>query len=300
MVTLVTGATGAQGNAVVHALLRRGHRVRALVRDAEGPTVRDLAEAGVEIAVGSFEQPLSLRHAMEGAASLFSVQPAPGEYRDAERNQANALMQAARDARIRHVVHSSVSNTGAFRHMVGWSEGRWDRNYWESKADAEQIMRAADFPVLTLLRPAFMMENFAQPKAQWMFPDLSDGAIRTAIEAETSLVLVAAKDIGQAAAAAIEQPDRFAGLELELAGDLITLPQIAATLSAVKGVPITTGTLDMDVLIARGQHRGWVQAQQWMNVVNYPARPEMMERWGLEPTSFAHWARRHADIIPVG
>lgn len=300
MVTLVTGATGAQGNGVVHALLRKGLPVRALVRDAEGPTARKLAKAGVEIAVGSFEQPLSLRRAMEGAASLFSVQPAPGGDRDAERNQARALMQAARDARIRHVIHSSVSNTGAFRHMAGWSEGRWDRNYWESKADAEQIMRAADFPVLTILRPAFMMENFAQPKAQWMFPDLTNGAILTAIQAETSLVLVAAEDIGQAAAAAVEQPDRFAGLELELAGDLMTLPRIAATLSAIRGVPITTRTLDIDSLIARGQHRGWVQTQQWMNVVNYPARPEMMERWGLEPTSFAHWARRHADIIPAG
>ncbi len=51
---LVTGSTGKQGGAVVHALLTRGHRVRALTRNAASPAANRLREQGVEIAVGDF------------------------------------------------------------------------------------------------------------------------------------------------------------------------------------------------------------------------------------------------------
>lgn len=300
MVKLVTGATGTQGSAVAHALLARGLQVRALVRDAEAPAARSLARAGAELAAGRFEDGGSLHAAMAGVDAVFSVQLAPGGQPDSERDQARALMQAARDAGVRQIVHSSVSNTGAFRTMAGWNEGRWSRNYWESKADAEDIVRRAGFPLHTILRPAFMMDNFAAPKAAWMFPDLSRGEILTAVAADTPMVLIAAADIGEAAAAAMAEPDRFAGQAIELAGDLRTLPQVAAILAEVKGAPVAARTLDAETLVARGQNPGWVETQEWMNVVNYPARPEAMRQWGLTSTSFTDWARRHAAAIDVG
>lgn len=300
MTILVTGATGTQGNAVAHALLARGLPVRALVRDDNAQAARALADAGAQLAIGSFEHPESLNAALKGADALFSVQMAPGPQRDLERDQARALIDAARATDVRHIVHSSVSNTGTFRMMEGWNADRWERNYWESKADVEAMVRDAGFPVHTILRPAFMMDNFAMPKAAWMFPDLDKGAIRTAVEPETPMVLVAADDIAQAALAAIEAPDRFAGQAIELAGDLQTLPQIAAILSTVAVKRVDTFTCDADSLITRGQHRGWVETQQWMNIVNYPARPQEMLAWGLTPTLFADWARRHTDVICIG
>ncbi|WP_172438684.1 NmrA/HSCARG family protein [Sphingobium yanoikuyae] len=298
MTILVTGATGTQGMAVAQALLADGQMVRALVRDIDAPAARLLIEAGATLAQGSFEQPASLRAAMEGIDALFSVQLAPDRQHDRERDQARALVDAAIRAGVRHVVHSSVSNSGDFRAMSGWSEGRWERNYWESKADVEDMVRTAGFPVHTVLRPAFMMDNFAMPKAGWMFPDLAGGKILTAVSPETPIVLVAAEDIGQTAAAAIRQPMRFAGAVIELAGELLTLPSIAAILTAISGATVAALTCNADSLIARGQHHGWVQTQQWMNVVNYPARPAMMMHWGLAPTRFADWAARHAYALP--
>jgi len=47
---LVTGATGNQGGAVVRALLKQGHQVRALTRNPASPAARRLAEQGVQIA----------------------------------------------------------------------------------------------------------------------------------------------------------------------------------------------------------------------------------------------------------
>ena len=48
---LVTGATGQQGGAVAHALLSRGHRVKALTRKPDSDTARRLASAGAAMQV---------------------------------------------------------------------------------------------------------------------------------------------------------------------------------------------------------------------------------------------------------
>ena len=62
---LVTGATGNVGSAVVHELRRRGVPVRAFVRDPV-----ELPE-GVEVAIGDFEDPASIRAALAGVDRVF-------------------------------------------------------------------------------------------------------------------------------------------------------------------------------------------------------------------------------------
>lgn len=300
MVTVVTGATGTQGGAVARALLAGGHAVRALVRDRRGQAACALEAAGATLVQGCFEDGASLRAAMAGADALFSVQQAPTADPDSERRQARMLMEAARGAGVDLVVHSSVSHAGGIEMMEGWDEGRWARNYWESKRDAEAIVRDSGCPRHVILRPAFMMENFAMPKAGWMFPDLAAGELVTALDPETKMVLVAAGDIGAVARAAIERPDLFQGRALELAGDLLTLPEIAAILSRVKGRRVLARTMAAEQVVRRGQHAGWVETQQWMNSVNYPARPQEMAACGVTPTSFENWAESHADAIPGG
>lgn len=298
--TLVIGATGAQGGAVARAIIARGRPVRALVRDRTSPAAAALERLGAAIVTGSFEDTASLDAALAGCGSAFSVQLAPSPLdRDSERRQAAALIAAALRAGVTHLVHGSVSNTGDFERMTGWAEARWERNYWQSKADVEAMVRAAGFAFRTILRPAFMMENFAEPKAAFMFPDLRQGRIFTAVEPDTRIALIAADDIGAAAAAAIGDPGRFGDTPLELAGDRLTLGEIAALIGAAKGTSIVAETRDPDVLVARGQHDGWVQTQVWMNIVGYPARPAQMEAIGLRPTSFRDWIVRHGDDILV-
>ena len=65
---LVTGATGNVGAHVVRELRRRGSSVRALVRDA---AVAAAALGDVDLAVGDFGDPSSLRRAMHGVDRVF-------------------------------------------------------------------------------------------------------------------------------------------------------------------------------------------------------------------------------------
>lgn len=70
---IVTGATGKLGRRTVDRLLERlpADRVGVSVRDPH--KARDLAERGVRVRRGSFDDPASLLHAFEGAEQLLLV-----------------------------------------------------------------------------------------------------------------------------------------------------------------------------------------------------------------------------------
>lgn len=65
---LVLAATGGQGGAVTEALLARGAKVRALVRDPRQGSARRLTGRGVEVVTGSLDDRASLAAAMAGVA----------------------------------------------------------------------------------------------------------------------------------------------------------------------------------------------------------------------------------------
>jgi dihydroflavonol-4-reductase len=69
--TLVTGATGFIGAALVEKLLARGDRVRALVRTTS--RTDELARLGVELARGALSDPRALAAAVEGCDLVLHV-----------------------------------------------------------------------------------------------------------------------------------------------------------------------------------------------------------------------------------
>lgn len=299
---LVLGATGAQGGGVVRALVRRHIPVRALVRDPEAAAATQLRALGATLSTGNFNDTRSLAAACDGAYAVFSVQNAVGMSPDpdSEKKEGQNIIAAAKAAGVMHMVHTSVSGAGTFhRAMPGWSDGTWSMlaNYWESKAFVEDAVRHAGFPHYTIIKPAFMMENFIPPKAGFMFPDLSAGALVTALLPHTKLALIAAADVGITAATAIEEPTKFTGAEIELAGDWLTIGEIAATLSAVTARHIEGKFLPTDAVLARGQYPGWVKTQDWLSKVGYPARPQAARGLGLQPADFNSWAANHAETI---
>lgn len=298
---LVVGGTGAQGGATIDALLAAGRAVRALVRDADAPAARRLAARGVALAVGDFDDAGSLARAASGAVGLFSVQmpPRPGDA-DSEIRAGRRLIEAASAAGVRHVVHTSVARAGDHARFAGWAEGRWWPDYWTAKAAVNDIVRSAGLPRWTILKPAFMIDNFVPPKAAGMFPSLRRGVIETAMDVDARLDLIAAADIGRVAAAAFVAPDRFHAQEIDLAAESLTIGAVAALIARATGRPVTAQHLPAERAIAAGNHAGLVESQRWASVEGYRVDLARSRSWGVALESMADWTMRHRAAFDVG
>ncbi len=149
---LVTGATGFVGSAVARALLRAGHRVRALARPKSDR--RNLAGLTVEIAEGSLEDAPSLARAVAGCRYLFHAAadyrlfvPDPAAMFGANVDGTRALMQAALAAGVERIVYtSSVATLGLVPEGAADEEAPSRAEdmigpYKRSKFEAEAVVR---------------------------------------------------------------------------------------------------------------------------------------------------------------
>jgi uncharacterized protein YbjT (DUF2867 family) len=291
---LVTGATGKQGGATARALLAAGVEVRALVRDPGTARAEAVRALGAELVTGDLYDPGSLGPALKGVRGVFSVQmPDMTDLEgDSEWVQGRNLVDAARDAGVPQFVHTSVSGAGQHRAAPGWDEGRWKsmEHYFETKTAIQDRVREAGFAHWTVLKPGFFMENFVPPS--FLFPHGTAGGIVTIIKPDTELALVAADDIGAAAAAAFADPARFDGVELELASERRTMASVAEVLSRAFGVELTAPDMTPEEAVAAGAPAFTVR-HKWQNEIGHPADPRYARALGVPLTSFTDWAGSH-------
>ena len=92
MRALVTGATGAVGGRLAHALAERGHEVRCMVRDRARAS--DLADAGFELHEGDVLKPDSLSGAGEGVDIAYYLIHSMGRGRRRRLRRARAQGRA--------------------------------------------------------------------------------------------------------------------------------------------------------------------------------------------------------------
>ena len=238
----VFGATGTQGGAVVDALLERGARIRALVRDPDSARAGALAARGVELAHADLANPATLPAALEGAAAFFFMTtPFTPEGTEGEVRQGRALADAAAQARVPHVVFNSVG--GAERHT--------GIPHFESKRRVEERIQQLGLDA-TVIRPVFFMENLsADNMAPQGGPEDGALAVTMPLPDDVPLQMVAARDVGIVSAAALlgRLPDGvLTDGAVEIAGDERTGSQIAAAFAEHTGRPVTYRPLPLDVL----------------------------------------------------
>ena len=231
-VILVTGATGTQGRAVVRHLQKHGYRVRALSRNPDKAAARALAEAGATVMRGDLEDRASIDAAVEGAYGVFSLQnfwegfPTSFLGAEGEVRQGKNVADAAKAASVQHFVYASGG--GADR-VNGIS-------HLDCKLVIERYIRALRLPA-TIIRPVFFMDNFDTPAFGYQQPVL-EGRLDLPLIEDKKLQMVASDDIGHFVALAFDRPGDFLGASFELAGDELTMTEIAATFTRVMGRPV--------------------------------------------------------------
>ncbi|WP_063014477.1 NmrA/HSCARG family protein [Nocardia nova] len=219
-VVFVIGATGQQGGAVADRLLADGWQVRVLTRRPDSDRARSLAQTGAQVIAGSLEDPATIDRCVDGAYGVYSVHPGPLTPEQDEVKAGKAVTDAAVKYGVAHLVYSS--GLGA------------DRGGQPTKWEIEQYIAASGVSA-TVLRPSSFMENLITQSAT---VGISDGALRTAAAAHVRQQFIALDDIGAFTALALRNPDDYRGRTLELVGDVLTPPEVAAQVGAALGRPV--------------------------------------------------------------
>jgi uncharacterized protein YbjT (DUF2867 family) len=222
MTILVTGATGNVGRNVVHQLVQRGAKVRALVRD---PAKADFP-AGVDVVQGDLLDVDALRRAFDGVSTLFLLNAVvPDEF-----TQALVTLNIAREAGVDRVVYLSVIHSDLYVNVP----------HFAGKYGVERMIERMGFSA-TILRPAYFMDNDVTIKDVV----LGYGTYPMPIGAK-GVAMIDARDIGEIAAIElIRRADAARPLPLErinLVGpDTLTGADVAAIWSDVLDRTVTYG-----------------------------------------------------------
>ncbi len=178
----ITGATGLVGSHVAEEAIRRGDRVRALVRPSSD--TRWLDQWGVEKVAGDLEDVESLRRGVEGADWVLNCAAKVGDWgtlEDFRRLNVAALrllLDAATEARVSRFVH--VSSLGVYegRDHFGTDEtvpvaaeslDAYTRSKVEAETLALQYVKEKGLP-LSIVRPGFIYG----PRDRTVLPKLLD------------------------------------------------------------------------------------------------------------------------------
>lgn len=271
-IILVSGATGHQGNAVYRHLQKKGFKLRALVRDPSTEKARQLMGRGEEVFQGDLEDTESLARALDGVYGVYSVQP----YTDdaaTEIKQGVALIEAANRQGISHFVYGSVVAADEPTGIV----------HFESKGKVEEHLRSSGLNY-TILRPVFFMDNwqttFAEP--------IMLGEIPLPLSPATKLQMVAVDDIGTFAALAFEHPGKWKNRTFSIAGDELSMQQIAESFSRVLSRDVRYIQVPWDQFERQGGHDLAVM-YRWFESQSYHVDIDEVKREYSQTTTFNRW-----------
>lgn len=219
----VFGATGAQGGSVVRYLKENtNYTVRALTRNPAKYT--GLADEAV---AANLDDEKSLNDALKGVYGAFVVTNFWQQGTD-ESAQAQTAVAAALNQGVKHFVWSSLPDVDAI------SAGKWEVPHFTNKARIDTIVRAAGFPVHTIVQPSFYFENLIGNMA----PSALEGGIKgwaVPIDPKARVIHMGAiEEFGSLVAGVFADPEQTNGKTLSMAAGLYSFADVADAFNAAQ------------------------------------------------------------------
>jgi uncharacterized protein YbjT (DUF2867 family) len=141
------------------------------------------------------------------------------------------------------------------------------------------------FPSHVILRPVFFMENLLAPFS------LQGSTLAWALGPGTKLQMIAVDDIGWFGARAFADAAALNRREIDIAGDVRTMPEAAGILTAALGRPIAFAQTPIEQV--RQYSKDMAVMLEWFERVGYSADIAGLEReFGGPLTTLPDWARR--------
>jgi uncharacterized protein YbjT (DUF2867 family) len=210
---------------------------------------------------------------MEGVYGVYSVQDWAGGA-EKEIRQGIHLADAAKRSQVSHFVYSSV----------GSADRKTGIPHFDSKFQIEEHIRGSGVPY-TILRPVFFMENWLGARAH-----IEQGTLALPLPPETRLQMVAVDDIGAFAAMAFDNPGKWQGQAIDLAGDELSMSEIAEALGRACGREVRYVTMPWDEFEQRAG-REMAIMYRWFQDVGYHVDIASLRAQSPDLMTFEHWLR---------
>ena len=264
MKVFVTGATGFVGSHVARVLLQRGAELRLLVRASS--RTENLEGLRADRVTGDLSDAEELRKGMAGCELVFHVAadyrlwaPDPDEIYRANVEGTRAVLEAARAAGVRRVVHTSSVGTIGFQtnghpacedSPVALTDmiGAYKRSKFMSEQVALEAARSGlDVVVVNPTTPVGEQDIKPTPTGRVIVDFLKR---KFPAYVDTGLNLVDVRECARGHAAAAEKGR--SGERYILGGENLTLKQILDRLAAITGLPSPRVRLPYAVALATG------------------------------------------------
>jgi NAD(P)H dehydrogenase (quinone) len=216
---VVTGASGQLGRLVVQELLERVSPAEIVLVSRRPEHLRDLADRGLTVRRGDFDEPASLAEAFAGATRVLVISSGLNNL-GRRVDQHRAAIEAAAGAGAQHVVYTSISNP---------TEKNPQRVVSEESRATEDLLQSSG-PAWTILRYGTYSEVQVPPGSLAvahgkMYTNAGDGRMAP----------ISRRDCA-AAAAAVLTGDGHEGKTYDITGpDRLTQQDLAVLLSDVSG-----------------------------------------------------------------
>lgn len=262
MKSLVTGASGFLGSAVMRCLLSAGHDVRILVRPYSDR--RNFENLAAEIFEGDLRDHQSLKNAVHGCDNLFHVAadyrlwvPDPATMYDINVNGTQALITAAAEAGLKRIVYTSsvatlgVNNDGSSTDENTPSDltmmtGHYKRSKFISEQIVKQLTDQHQLP-LVIVNPSTPIgpRDIRPTPTGRIVVDTLLGKMPAYVN--TGLNIAHVDDIAQGHLLAYERGRP--GERYILGGDNMTLLQILQIIDEINGKPCHRINLPINVML---------------------------------------------------
>ncbi len=241
---LLTGGTGIVGNAIAHALVERGRRVRALVRSVE--RARALVPAACELVLGDVTDSTSVERAMAGCKVVYHAAGLPEQwlpdtatFERVNVGGTRTMIAAALAGGVERFVYTSTIDVFAWTPGTSFDESTIDPHpkgtaYERSKQAADRLVAEAithGLPAV-FLHPSAVYGTLAagSPGLNTLIADLAAGRVPLLLPG--TMPVVYAPDVGRGHVLAEARP---VGSRYILSESTWTLVDLARVISAAAG-----------------------------------------------------------------
>lgn len=290
--TLVTGATGKTGAAVVQRLLHLGWPVRALVHKTDERSAR-LQQAGAEVVVADMYDMEQMVRALRGTQRAYFV-PLVQPYMI---QAANVFAVAAIEAGLEHVVNVSQWIASP-QHPSLHTRQLWlVENVFSllvSKGIGHTVVNPGLFaePLMTMLPTVAQMGIFPNPFGDHRnCPPCNE-------------------DIAKVAVGCLMDPNRHAGKRYRPTGpEMLSIQEMAATMGRVLNRPVKVQNVSAAMFVRAARVTGfpmfeiastchYIQESRYTAFEVHGPTQDVLEVSGEAPETFEQTVKRYVQILP--